>query len=167
MRIEGLPALVCAAGALCWSLSAAEPASDEQGECRVSRGMQSNEFLKAAVPATGKIIFAPKGPGFVDRDGALGIKFPWWRLAPGSLVVGGRRLDREAAPARAYMNHGYGEQGFLPTYLVFPTPGCWEITGRLGAQSLTFVVLVEKVGDGPDWRFEGLPNDRFWYQTTL
>lgn len=65
------------------------------------------------------------------------------------------------------MNRGYGNKGFRPTYLVFPTPGCWEITGRLGERSLSFVVYVEKVGAGPDWRYEGLSDDNFWYQTTL
>jgi hypothetical protein len=64
------------------------------------------------------------------------------------------------------MNPGYGNKGFQPIYLVFPTPGCWEITGRLGAQSLTFVVQVEKIGKGPEWQYE-LPNDGFWCQTTL
>jgi hypothetical protein len=40
---------------------------------------------------------------------------------------------------------------------VFPTPGCWEIQGRVGdGPTLTFIVEVEKIGDGPSWKFEGL-----------
>jgi hypothetical protein len=147
------------------TLARAEPAFIEPDECPVSRGTQSSDALQATMPFNGRFVFSPNGPGFVDRDGALGIKFPWMRRIPGSLIVGGRRLDGAAEPARAYMNNGYGKKGFMPTYLVFPTPGCWEITGRIGEQSLTFVVEVEKIGDGPSWRFEGLSEG--WYQTTL
>jgi hypothetical protein len=108
------------------------------------------------LPGGGKFVFAPGGAGFVDRDGALGIKFGWERLAKGTLYVGGRRLDGDAGPARAYISEGYGDIGFQPIYLVFPTPGCWEITGGVGDARLTFVLSVEKIGDGPTWRFEGL-----------
>lgn len=120
-----------------------------------SRSFYGNEYLEAGIPPDGKLVFRPGGPGFVDRDGALGIKVPWNRLTPGRLNVGGRRLDGEAGPARAYI-YDYGDTGFQPTYLVFPSPGCWEITGRVGDRTLSFVVLVEKVGEGPSWRFEGI-----------
>jgi len=165
MRTNLLFAFACAASAAFCCQVKAQSISKEEQECRMSRGKQSNDALRTFAP--GRIVFAPGGAGFVDRDGALGIKFPWERLMEGSLIVGGRRLDGDAAPARAYMNHGYGKVGFQPTYLVFPTPGCWEITGRIGDRSLTFVVFVEKIGAGPDWHYEGLPNDGFWYQTTL
>jgi hypothetical protein len=169
MHINKHLVLVCAVGAAAlWSQAKAQPTTKQENGCRVSRGSQANDALRAlGVPLDGRIVFRPGGPGFVDRDGALGIKFPWERLVAGSLTVGGHRLDGDAAPARAYMNRGYGNTGFLPTYLVFPTPGCWEITGRIGEQPLTFVVYVEKIGNGPDWQYEGLPNDGFWYQTML
>lgn len=143
------------------------PVADAGLQCRVSMGKQSNDALLTILPSDGHFVFAANGPGFVDRDGALGIKVGWERLVAGSLVIGGRRLDGDAAPARAYMNRGYGEIGFQPSYLVFPTPGCWEITGRIDDHALRFVVYVEKVGKGPAWQYEGLPNDGFWYQTTL
>jgi hypothetical protein len=168
MRTSKHFVLVCAASVALWSQAKAEPTITPENVCPVSQGPQANDSLQAlGVPANGRIVFAPGAPGFVDRDGALGIKFPWKRLVRGSLTVGGRRLDGDAAPARAYMNHGYGTTGLLPTYLVFPTPGCWEVMGRIGEQSLTFVVYVEKIGNGPEWRYEGLPNDGFWYQTML
>ena len=112
-------------------------------------GFCGNEFLKAGLPPGGKLVFKPGGAGFVDRDGALGIKFAWDRLVPGELHVGGRRLDGDAPPARAYLSDGYGDRGFQPIYLVFPTPGCWEITGAVRKGKLSFVLLVEKVGNGP------------------
>jgi hypothetical protein len=118
------------------------------------------------VPPNGRFVFRPGGPGFVDRDGALGIKFGWRRPPGSALIVGGRRLDADAPPARAYMNDGYRDEDGQPIYLVFPTPGCWQITGRAGDRSLTFIVQVDKEGNGPDWKF-GIPRDGFWYQTTL
>jgi len=114
-----------------------------------------NEFLKVYLPPGSRYVFRPGGAGFVDRDGALGIKFAWIRLVPGKLEVGGRRLDGDAPPARAYL-YDYGNEGGQPTYLVFPMPGCWEITGGVGEGRLSFVVVVEKIGAGPDWQFEGL-----------
>jgi hypothetical protein len=137
------------------------------GNCPVTSrhgGTYGNESLQVVLPGSGKLVFRPGGPGFVDRDGALGIKFAWDRLVAGTLSVGGRRLDGEARPARAYLSNGYGNIGFEPTYLVFPTPGCWEITGRVGEAKLTFVLLVEKIEDGPEWKFEGL--QRGWRQTS-
>jgi hypothetical protein len=117
-----------------------------------------NESLRTILPPGGKFIFKPGGAGFVDRDGALGIKFAFDRLVPGTLQVGGRRLDGDAPPARAYIYdyvHDAGSVGFQPIYLVFPAPGCWEITGSVADQRLSFVVYVEKIGAGPDWKFAG------------
>jgi hypothetical protein len=149
------------------SLGAGAEPTPKQQTCEVSKGIQRNGVLQAEMPPGGSFVFRPGGPGFIDRDGALGIKFYWVRPAGSALIVGGRRLDAEAPPARAYMNDGYLNADGQPTYLVFPTPGCWQITGRVGDRSLTFIVQVEKEGNGPDWKFEGLPPGGFWYQTTL
>lgn len=112
-------------------------------------GIYGNDALHAVLPPNGKFVFAPGGAGFTDRDGAMGIKFGWFRHKPGTLHVGGRRLDGEAGPARAYISSGYGDEGFQPVYLVFPTPGCWEITGGVGDARLSFVLRVERIGAGP------------------
>lgn len=144
------------------TLACAAPA----GSCPVTQtdgGIFGNDFLQAGVPPDGTFIFKPGGAGFVDSDGALGIKFGWNRLVPGRLQVGGRRLDGDAPPARAYLTD-YGDEGFQPTYLVFPTPGCWEITGGVGEARLSFIVFVEKIDAGPDWRFEGV--QRGWRVTS-
>jgi hypothetical protein len=85
-------------------------------------------------------------PDHVNPDGSLGgMKWPWWRGVPGSLVIEGRRLDATAAPLRADIPDGYGDRGFIPSGLIFPTPGCWEVTGRVADASLTFVVQVVPV----------------------
>ena len=101
----------------------------------------------------GEFIFKPGGSGFVTPDGALGIKYPWWRGVRGTLHIEGRRLDGPAGPLRSEFVD-YGPTGFQASYVIFPTPGCWEVTGRAGEARLTFVARIVKIGDGPGWRRE-------------
>jgi hypothetical protein len=89
------------------------------------------------------------GPEDVERDGSVGMKFGWWREVEGSLRIGGRRLDAPAPPLRADVPDGYGDRGFQASGVYFPTEGCWEVTGTVGAASLTFVTLVVKRGGEP------------------
>ncbi|HEY2963018.1 MAG TPA: hypothetical protein VGJ37_11420 [Pyrinomonadaceae bacterium] len=100
----------------------------------------------------GTVVFKPGGAGFITRNGSLGMKFGWRRGVSGELRIEGRRLDAVAPPLRAEVPDGYGDRGFQATYLIFPTPGCWEVTGRVGDSSVTFVTKVVKIGDGPAWR---------------
>jgi hypothetical protein len=130
--------------------------SQTKSACNVTEPNEGGFFRSVALKSEvgdGNVVFKPGGPGFVDVDGAMGIKWAWVRLERGLLYVSGKRLDREAPPARAYVSDGYGDIGFQPTYLVFPTSGCWEITGRVGESTLVFVVNVEIVGNGPSWRW--------------
>ncbi len=86
------------------------------------------------------------GPHNVEGDGSLSMKWSWTR-GPGivgKLVVQGRRLDQIAPPLRAEITPSYGDRGFQPTSLIFPTDGCWEVTGGVGSAKLTFVTLVLK-----------------------
>jgi hypothetical protein len=101
----------------------------------------------------GTVIFKPGGAGFVEPDGALTMKFGWRRAVSGRLTIEGRRIDATAAPPlRSEVPDGYGERGFQPTCLIFPTPDCWEVTGRVGEAKVTFVTRVTRIGDGPSWR---------------
>jgi hypothetical protein len=120
-------------------LSAPEPGGWNHG----------NDSLMTWFPPDGKVVFKPGGPGFVLEDGALSMKFGWWRLRPGQLAILGQRLDGPAPAMRASIPNGYGDIGFQATALIFPTSGCWEVTARLGETNLNFVVLVEKIGPGP------------------
>jgi hypothetical protein len=81
-------------------------------------------------------------PAFVAEDGSVGMKFGWWRAAPGKLRITGRRLDGPAPPARAHVPDGYGDHGFQASGVDFPTEGCWQVTGELPTTRLTFVTLV-------------------------
>ncbi len=81
---------------------------------------------------------------FVDEDGAVGMKFGWWRESAGELTITGRRLDGPAPPARGEVPSGYGSLGFQASGVIFPTEGCWEVTGTVAGTSLTFVTFVRK-----------------------
>lgn len=111
-----------------------------------------NPLISTGLWSGGTIVFKPGGPGFVTADGSLGMKWPWRRAVRGPLRIDGRRLDAEAPPLRAHIPIGYGETGFQSTALIFPTTGCWEVTGHAGAARLTFVTRVQKIGEGPRTR---------------
>lgn len=81
----------------------------------------------------------------LDPDGALRMKLPWWRGTWGRLAIDGRRLDAPAPPLIADVPDGYGQTGFQASGLIFPTDGCWEITGRVDGASLTFVMRVVRI----------------------
>lgn len=79
-------------------------------------------------------------------DGAIRVKFGWWRGIQGSFSITGRRLDAPAPPLRSEIPSvdSYGDLGFLPSSLIFPADGYWEITGHMNDQTLTFVVHVTR-----------------------
>ena len=80
----------------------------------------------------------------VAPDGRLGMKFGWYRLTSGFLTIAGRRLDAPAPPASGEQTSGYGPTGFNASGVIFPTEGCWQVTGRVGRATLTFVTFVIK-----------------------
>ena len=77
-----------------------------------------------------------------EPDGSVTTKFGWWRGVTGKLRIEGRRLDAAAAPLVGHVPDGYGETGFQSSGITFPSAGCWQVTGRVGDASLTFVALV-------------------------
>ena len=81
---------------------------------------------------------------YILPNGSVWIKWPWWRSVRGRLSVTGRRLDADAPALTADIPSGYGNRGFQPSGLTFPTEGCWRITGAVGDARLTFVTLVLK-----------------------
>jgi hypothetical protein len=83
-------------------------------------------------------------PDYINADGSVGMKWPWWRGTRGKLTISGRRLDGNALPLTAGIPEGYGATGFQVSGILFPTEGCWEVTGTVGEARLTFVTLVVK-----------------------
>jgi hypothetical protein len=101
-----------------------------------------NGALFTALWPKGNILM---GPHNVEPDGSLSMKFVWWRGVKGQLSIEGRRLDADAPPLRASIPDGYGDSGVQASALIFPTEGCWEVTGRVGDAALTFITRVTKV----------------------
>ena len=87
-------------------------------------------------------------------DPRLGLRLvrtvPWWRQAywnaesEAKLIVTGRRLDSPAPPPVEIGRYGgwLEEHPLVNVNLRFPTPGCWEVTGRYEDQELSFVIWV-------------------------
>jgi hypothetical protein len=73
--------------------------------------------------------------------GEKGNKVIWIRLQGMQLVVSGRRLDSEAPPLKARILCCY-PTGFRVSGLMFSNVGCWEISAKAGASTLTFVTRV-------------------------
>lgn len=96
---------------------------------------------------SGTIVFQPGGPGSIETDGSLSMKFGWTRGEGlrGKLKIHGKRLDAPAPPLRAYIPGGYGDTGFQATALIFPTEGCWEVTGEVDDTHVTFVTRVVRI----------------------
>lgn len=85
--------------------------------------------------------------------GEPGVQVVWWRDVPGELEIEGTRLDESAEPLIVnipFTPPGYRDQaGYRTTGLLFPAPGCWKVTGRIGDTVLAFVVWVHPVEDHP------------------
>jgi hypothetical protein len=87
----------------------------------------------------GKVYMLPENR---EPDNSFSIKWWWWRAQPGEqLTIEGQRLDANADPLRADIPDGYADY-FQVAALIFPTTGCWEVTGHVGESSLTFVTEV-------------------------
>ena len=98
-------------------------------------------------------------PGGIDQggtpepDGSTSQKYWWYTVVTtGELTIQGQRVDAPAPPLRARINSGAPETPFAAvpggrfwsSGISFPTEGCWQVTGRVGGTSLTFVVLMAK-----------------------
>jgi hypothetical protein len=81
-------------------------------------------------------------PAQRNANGSLDVKFPWWRRVRGTLEITARRLDGPTGNVTTIIPTGYGSTGFQASGVSFPTPGCWEVTGRVGDSMLTFVAVI-------------------------
>ncbi|MDX1612938.1 MAG: hypothetical protein R3300_01435 [Candidatus Promineifilaceae bacterium] len=127
--------------------------SGDFAEARAALGNSAGTLFTIPWPH-GKVLFYPGGPGSMKPDGSLAMKWPWYRTIPGRMVISGRRLDGPAAPMPVVVLQGepdgYGPTGFHPSELIFPGPGCWQVTAHIGVQaSLTFVTEVVRLPFAP------------------
>jgi hypothetical protein len=128
---------------------------------RPGQGYDGNGALWTALPLNGKVVGVrpellshpgqlPEGVfGTIRADGAIAVKFPWWgrRGESDPLTITGRRLDQSASPLRVDAPPGSGKPGFWASRIIFPTVGCWSVTGRAQAGTLTFTVRVVKANE--------------------
>ena len=80
----------------------------------------------------------------VRSDGWVYAKQGWWRGIKGDLQIVGQRLDRTARALRADIPAGYGDTGFEPVALLFPSMGCWKVTANIGDKQLAYVIRLAK-----------------------
>ncbi len=106
-----------------------------------------NGDLWTSVWPDGNVVFRSGGPGFIHANGSMSMKWPWYQEhgVEGELEIQGRRLD---APWERSVSADHspvlGDPGFHAGAISFPSEGCWEVTGRAGDASLTFVTRVVK-----------------------
>jgi hypothetical protein len=116
------------------------------------RNSPLRDFPGSNVYWAGKLFVAGLTPdgtmrfSWVLPDGSLPQKFLWYRAQGlrGTLTITGKRIDAPAPPLRAHSSND-GEMGFQPSTLIFPTEGCWELTGKVDTTSLSFVIRVVKL----------------------
>ena len=117
------------------------PPGETPGPGQVLADYHGNRGLWTVLPSRGVLV---AGIDDLRPDGSIARKFPWWRGPEGQLQITGRRLDHDAPELRARIPSGYGSKGFQSSALIFPTVGCWGVSGSVGSAELTFVTLVVK-----------------------
>ena len=96
-------------------------------------------------------------PGYVNRDGSVWLKAPWFAAGPpsapkrgprGVLRISGIPMGRLGPPLRAQTRQvwvdGYEGSAVWAVVLTFPREGCWSIVGRANRTSYSFQLLVTK-----------------------
>ncbi|MGZ8782705.1 MAG: hypothetical protein ACXWZB_04320 [Gaiellaceae bacterium] len=128
-------------------VAVAAPAAD-QAACPVTRptrpsGRYGTARLWTVLPRDG-VLRVARGP-----DGRLFDKLAWIpdRDRGSALTVSGGRLDRPGKLRVLSVNWGYSStgKGSWASAVVFPSAGCWRLTGRLGllgATKLSYIVRV-------------------------
>jgi hypothetical protein len=66
----------------------------------------------------------------------------WYSEVAGELRIAGTRMDSPGAVLSAEVPSGYEQPGYQPSSILVPEPGCWEITGSVGEQTLRVVADV-------------------------
>jgi hypothetical protein len=101
-----------------------------------------NGLLSTAVSSDGGLLTQR------DQNGTSSTKLAWLprKGFTGTLTVGGERLDAAAPPMRVlavYWGHDTQTgRGGWATPVVFPSEGCWRITGRVRDVTVSYVVRV-------------------------
>jgi hypothetical protein len=105
---------------------------------------ENNLYVGGLWP-NGTIVFEPGGAAYVYPHGSVGMKIAWYRGngLRGKITIQGERLDAAAPPLRSRI--GTSETGFEASQVIFPTEGCWQVTGKVADASVTFLTRVVKL----------------------
>ena len=77
------------------------------------------------------------------KTNGLRNKFGWWTPVPVPVTMEGHKWGMpQMKVLDASVGMDLDQPKFHPSVLVFPTAGCWQITGRTRDSKLTFVVEV-------------------------
>jgi hypothetical protein len=95
--------------------------------------------LWTILPLDGKFLIPPRVIAFHH---GLWEKFMWYRVAKGALSIEGHKVGEPATSVKPEIPCCYGETGFQASGIIFPSEGCYEITGRVADARLTFIVEV-------------------------
>jgi hypothetical protein len=151
--------LPLSASSVDWTCQVTVPTRDSANEVSNAGARNfnyGNALLRVRLWPNGTLVAGrlPDGGFFatINADGSISAKLGWWRGRPGKVVISGRRLDARAPRLRFRASSGYGDEGFQPSILRFPTVGCWQVTGRLVESDsdsvvakVRFVVRVRKL----------------------
>ncbi len=134
------------------SVPSQSPTSESESSCAVTiaNGQRPDAWPEAGVYQGNGKLFTQLWPdgtvlanaSDIQANGSISVKFPWYRALAGHLEITGHRLDGSSPPLTAWIPDGYGDIGFQSTAILFPTPGCWEVTGRVQQASLSFVTRI-------------------------
>ncbi len=143
---------VCAFGGATLAAAAPTAVRSAAGACPVTAPAANmrygNASLRAVLPRGGDLVVSDANPpvpasawfGQIHADGSISVKLAWEGSTRGRLEITGTRLDAHARPLRA--NVATGTPHFWASRLTFASPGCWRVTGRVGATRLSVVLAV-------------------------
>src|ERR1044072_2219349 len=99
-----------------------------------------NRAVSTWLPRNGVYLFQP-GRNITLADGTIVTKFLWFKIRK-PMIIEGHRLDGTAPPAWVRMDADTDDALFQPSQVGFPTPGCWQLTGRVGNDNLKIVLWI-------------------------
>jgi hypothetical protein len=104
-----------------------------------------NKAESTFLPRNGVFVFQ-RGRNITSEDGTVVTKFMWFKVRK-PLTLEGHRLDGNAPPAWVGLALDADDALLQPSQVGFPTPGCWQITSRVGHERLKIVLWI--VVDNP------------------
>ena len=130
------------AGASLADCEATKPGDTAPAGERAGSWYTNGSGIWTALYPAGIVTIGGREAGEASPDGTLTIKWPWSRDIPGALKITGRRLGTDPVTLTAEIPDGYDSSGFQPSAISFSGEGCWEVTGKVGAAELRFVVGI-------------------------